>query len=128
MKSSTLNAETSGRTVSADVCIRPEFLEVFRQVIHASQFAKAENFDNAAAYCRTTNFFAHSLLHEVCHVLHGAAVPKIDHPTIPGEKVMAPEPFYRDDRLAELGWAFEQAVFGGGIAPLGYNPVTPAAP
>ncbi|KAF1347055.1 hypothetical protein BDV97DRAFT_423662 [Delphinella strobiligena] len=116
------------RSMSSDVHIRPEFLEVFRQKIHVSQFAKAENFDNAAAYCRTANFFAHGLLHELYHALHSAAVPTMDHPTIPGAKAIVPEPFYRDDRLAELGWAFQQVVFGGGIAPLGWNPITPAAP
>lgn len=51
-----------------------------------------------------------------------------DHPTIPGERIKAPEPCYRDDRLAELGWAFQQAVPGGGIESPGYNPTTPAAP
>lgn len=71
-------------------------------------------------------FFAHTLLHELCHsVWKSSAALTPDRNTAPPH---TSEPFYRDQRIAELGWAFQQAVFHGAVRPNGYNPLTPASP
>lgn len=106
---------------SAKVNFKIEFLQVLRGDIKCTDFPKAKGFDDRAAVCRTILFFANILVHELCHVVF------VNHnPHQPGKKAM--EPFWRDDRLAETGWAFSQTVFNCGFQPLGHNPKSVACP
>lgn len=102
------------------------FLDVLRNDVTVQQFPKASTFSIPAGFTRTMVFFAHTLLHELCHsVWKSSAALTPDRNTAPPH---TSEPFYRDQRIAELGWAFQQAVFHGAVRPNGYNPLTPARP
>lgn len=94
-------------------------MQVLKGQINVTHFVKAEDFDVEAGRLRTMTAFVHALLHELCHAIYKATTPISMHGS---------EPFYRDDRMAELGWAFTQVVFGGGIYPLGRNPRHTACP
>jgi pimeloyl-ACP methyl ester carboxylesterase len=108
-------------TVASKVFIRGAFLLALREnPLHG--FPKAASFDADASTHRMLTLLAHALIHELCHVAWKASA------TRRLQDKMVPEPFYRNERLAEVGWAFSQAVFGGGLAQLGRNAPQPSCP
>lgn len=70
---------------------------------------------------------ADGLIHEICHALFMANnqhKPNITSRWVPHSQnsVLQPlrdEPYYRDDRVAELGHAFESVFFSGVLWPIG---------
>ncbi|KAI9832764.1 MAG: hypothetical protein M1819_003984 [Sarea resinae] len=65
---------------------------------------------------RSRLILAITLCHEVCHAIGMATYP-VDQDDIDNPKPLV-EPFFEDDRQAEVGFAFEQTLFGGCIDPI----------
>lgn len=68
-----------------------------------------------SAKVRTILFLAVTLVHEMCHAMYTCNYPVDPNGTAP----RLTEPFYGNQRLAELGNAWESHVFRGSIEPLG---------
>lgn len=121
-----LTQHPPSRTSAAHVHIRESFRSALLGRELSTSFAKAASFDARTAHCRALWFFAIVLLHELAHATHLAyweLFPDRYNPTTDGK-----EPFWRDDRLAELGWAFTQVVFGAVFHPFGFNPYSASLP
>lgn len=110
----TFSAVTSGTIVS----INKDFLDILKGKIRLVHFPKAEKFDPDAAKLRTSWFMASTLCHEFCHALWFATWNFGDRS---GQFKMHDEPFFQDQRVAELGSAFETHLFGITADPLGKN-------
>lgn len=91
-----------------------------------SGFAKTEDHDYAAAFTRSMVYMATSLLREFTHAVHKAMQTRTNG--CYGGAIYPGEMFWRDDRIAEHGWAFTQYVFGAGFTPLGRNPLSYTLP
>lgn len=98
----------NSRTYSSHNRIQQEFLAVFRGAVDITQYPKAATHHQGAALARTYFRFACVLLHEFTHALVGATYEQPIDSAKPWY-----EPFYCDQRISEMGWAFEQAVFDG---------------
>ncbi|KAF1354666.1 hypothetical protein BDV97DRAFT_418461 [Delphinella strobiligena] len=107
-------AVTSGTIVSID----KDFLNVLKGNIRLDHFPKSGSFDPDAAKLRTSWFMASVLCHEFCHALWFATWNFGDKS---GPLKLHDEPFFQDQRVAELGAAFETHLFGIKVDPLGKN-------
>lgn len=92
------------------IALNPHFRDALAAK-NLDQFPGAQKygFSKQDAVLRTQLVLAITLVHEVCHALHMAATNDQDEP----------EPFYRDHRLAEVGYAIESALLNGTIEPIG---------
>ncbi|KAF1351382.1 hypothetical protein BDV97DRAFT_369023 [Delphinella strobiligena] len=111
------------KTKASVIKVNRNYLKVLKGQIKSTEYVKAENFDQAAALLRTRMHMAMIVCHEFTHALHNATWEREDDewaPTLSTTTPLPPEPFFRDDRISELGWAFQQYAFGGLLRPIGY--------
>lgn len=84
---------------------------------------QSREFRPGCSTLRTRMHMAMIVCHEFTHALHNATWEREDDewaPTLSTTTPLPPEPFFRDDRISELGWAFQQYAFGGLLRPIGY--------
>lgn len=91
------------------------FLNVLKGVIRVEHFPKGDKADPFAANLRTVFLLASNLMHELCHAVGMSCLDFVER--------SKQEPFFRDQRIAELGHAWETAVFGYSPHPSGANSV-----
>ncbi|GAB7356387.1 hypothetical protein MBLNU459_g7167t1 [Dothideomycetes sp. NU459] len=133
----TFGQHKAGVTTSDSITyLNEQFLDVLRGHIAAKDAPKVQHdlspYDSASALLRTHFRLATLLIHEFAHAFRLATFAKNpDTRTymqgLWGRDIQECEPFHRDDRLAELGLALEQTVFGGRAEALGPQPPAPHA-
>lgn len=93
------------------------FLNVLKGVVRVEHFPKGDKADPFAANLRTVFLLASTLMHELCHAVGMSCLDLRER--------SRQEPFFRDQRIAELGHAWETAVFGYSPQPSGANSLLP---
>lgn len=75
------------------------------------------SFNQPSADMRRQFFLAVTILHELAHAVWNSVHERF--PDVETSTDIGHEPFYGDQHIAELGFALEQAIFGGKIDPNG---------
>ncbi|KAJ9666926.1 hypothetical protein H2201_003060 [Coniosporium apollinis] len=114
-------------TTGAEVELSSEYLEVLKRYAAQTERQRtgytppltddpaAEDLTEASIL-RTRFHLAKTIVHEVCHAIKWAVtLPQL---TSEGEWELPYEPFFMDQRIAEVGAAWESVVFGGIVNPL----------
>lgn len=117
------------KTKASVIKVNRNYLRVLKGQTKSTEYVKTGNFDQGAALLRTRMHMAMIVCHEFTHALLNATWAREDNewaPTpsttttpLPPLPPLPPEPFFRDDRISELGWAFQQYAFGGLLRPIG---------
>ncbi|TIA32572.1 hypothetical protein D6C79_09177 [Aureobasidium pullulans] len=115
----------------AIITFNKELLDVLQHKLKASNISRRwkPGTDAKSAYLRTQLLFAITAVHEVLHAIwrvNNAKYSSTD-PTITSAYKQPFEPFWRDQRMNELGNAWEGQVFGGTFWPIG-TPKSAAVP
>ncbi|GAB7352748.1 hypothetical protein MBLNU459_g3100t1 [Dothideomycetes sp. NU459] len=116
-------------TINSVITLRKEFLHVLQGRIDPGLAPRVgmecRPYDKQAAKMRSHLFMAVVMLHELCHAFENSTRERLpDWDRYADELIRnganrAVEAFYRDYRIAEHGFAFEQYVFGGVLEVLG---------
>lgn len=121
---------TDDSSCGSTITINDQFVDVLCDRITADQVGQGHfrwlpGSDTASGKVRTTFLLAVTLVHELCHAIVICHTPCDPATGLPPDNAV--EPFYGDQRLAEIGYAWESHVFRGAIAPLEMS-LSPAAP
>ncbi|KAA6408669.1 MAG: hypothetical protein FRX48_07751 [Lasallia pustulata] len=97
---------------SSSIAVSPDF----QQVLDPSYNPKI----TTSQRLRLSYVFAATLAHEIAHALRNARVrpPPVDKTVQPPREVQDYEPFFEDQRRAEVGHAWESMVIGGKLIDL----------
>jgi len=121
--SCTANLSTS--SCGAKIIIRRQYLDILDGQLRTSEVAaefSGHTVDDQSALLRTRFALANLMLHELAHAFWTSLMSSYDPLGPPGQKFDNPvEPYYCDDRLNELGYAFEQNVISGVTGGIGLN-------
>ena len=116
-------------TYTSTIRIRKVYLDILKRITTSRSLPRTENLDPEDARLRTMVHMAITMCHEVCHALNYAYIKQDKdaykaktnkdgsqtYLTLP----IPAEPYYRDDHMNELGWAYTQVTFDGILESMG---------